>query len=77
VAPANAQNTLFSNPVAGPAEDESKPSGSSPDLLWFLGGGALAAAAALGLWLVVRARRPRGSLITSSMQNDPLPPRRK
>jgi len=76
-APANAQNTLFSNPVAGPAEDESKPSGSSPDLLWFLGGGALAAAAALGLWLVVRARRPRGSLITSSMQNDPLPPRRK
>ena len=42
-----------------------------------LGGGLLMAAAGLVTWLAVRTRRPRGSLITSSLRDDPrLPPRK-
>jgi hypothetical protein len=41
------------------------------------GGGALVVAGSLVGWLVIRARRPRGSLITSCMIDDPrLPPRK-
>ena len=43
----------------------------------FVGGGALVAAVGLAVWLAARARRPRGSLITSSMLDDHLPPRKK
>ncbi len=45
--------------------------------LILIAGGLLVAAAAIVIWLVTRTRRPHGSLITSSMQNDPrLPPRK-
>jgi hypothetical protein len=44
---------------------------------WLVGGGLFAAAAGLGVWLLVRARRPQASLITRSLQNDPRPPPRK
>ena len=45
--------------------------------LVILGSGLLAVALGLVIWLVKRSRRPRGSLITSSMQDDPrLPPRK-
>jgi len=63
-----------------------KPANAGPEhspgdngYLWPLavGGGALAVAGGLAAWLVIRTRRPRGSLITSSMQNDlNLPPRK-
>jgi hypothetical protein len=54
---------------------------ASPDAAnrWpvIIAGGSLAVAAGLVGWLVVRSRRPRGSLITTSMQDDPNLPRRK
>jgi hypothetical protein len=80
VAPVIASNP----PVAPPAKavavaPENNPVASDAGILepLLIGGGALAVAAGLVIWLVVRARRPRGSLITSSMHNDPrLPPRK-
>ncbi len=42
----------------------------------FAGVGALVAAAGLTGWLVMRARRPCGSLITDSMTDDHFPPRK-
>ena len=70
-----------STPVAPETKPASPAAGSPPadaSYVWPLtiGGGALAVAGALVAWLVVRARRPRGSLITSSMLNDPRPPRK-
>jgi hypothetical protein len=55
---------------------------SDPDhgarTLNFISAGLFAAAVGLTIYLWARAgRRPRGSLITSSMQNDPRPPPRK
>jgi hypothetical protein len=75
VAPAGPAITPPSSPVSAVAENTS----SDPGYLWplFIGGGSLVVAAGLVLWLVTRSRRPRGSLITSSMQDDPrLPPRK-
>jgi hypothetical protein len=45
--------------------------------LLIIGGGLLVAALVLVIWLVTRSRQPRGSLITSSMQDDPRQPPRK
>jgi hypothetical protein len=62
--------------AVGAAKTEPTP----PDTGYFvplvLGGGALIVAIALVVGFVVRARRPRGSLITSSMQDDPRRPPR-
>jgi hypothetical protein len=42
-----------------------------------LGGGLLVCAVGLVIWLTRRSQVPRGSLITTSMQDDPrLPPRK-
>jgi hypothetical protein len=58
-----------------PAADTSPDSGFKSRII--LGGVMLVVALGLGIWLVMRVRRPRGSLITSSMQDDPrLPPRK-
>ena len=76
VAPASPAITPPTSPASAVAE--STP--ADPGYLWplFIGGGSLVVAAGLVLWLVTRSRQPRGSLITSSMQNDPrLPPPRK
>jgi len=57
------------------------PGAAAPDTgyLWplVIAGIALLAAVVIVFWLVMRGRRPQGSLITSSMQDDPrLPPRK-
>jgi hypothetical protein len=44
---------------------------------WVLGGAGVVVAAGLVGWLVSRGRRPHGSLITTSMQDDPTLPRRR
>ena len=62
------------NPT-GPAVDGNAAEGGFP-WLWVVGGGAVAAAA-LVIWLAARARRPRSSLITSTMRDDPRWPPRK
>lgn len=70
--PAPPSNTVTAS--AGETE-----TGSDTGSRWplVLGGGLLVAAAGLGIWLSARARRPRGSLITSSLRDDPrLPPRK-
>jgi hypothetical protein len=64
-----------SNAAVAAAEETSSDTGTQWPLL--LGGGLLVAAAGLVIWLVARARRPRGSLITSSLQGDPRRPPRK
>jgi hypothetical protein len=75
VAPASEPNGAPSNPVTAAAE--TVPTNNNYVWAWLLGGGALAVAAVLVLVIVTRTRRPHGSLISSSMQNDPrLPPRR-
>jgi len=76
----------MTSPAKPPGVATFQPSGSAVEsapndrgYLWplTLAGGALAAAAGLVIWLVARTRRPRGSLITSSMLDDPhLPPRK-
>jgi hypothetical protein len=67
-----------SHPVSNAAAASND--GPSPDTAWqkplFIGLGALAVAGSLTGWLVARARRPRGSLITSSMRDDIRTPRR-
>ena len=59
------------------AAPENQPAGAGYLRPLAIGGGAVAVAAALTIWLVARARRPRSSLITSSMQNDLRGPPRK
>ena len=60
--------------VAIPAADTAPDSGFKNLIL--ISGAMLAVALGLVIWLALRARRPRGSLITSSMQDDSrLPPR--
>lgn len=67
VAPTNA------TPAAVPADTD-----HGGQVLKYVGVSLFAAAAGPIIFLWVRAvRRPRGSLITSSMQNDPRPPPRK
>lgn len=56
------------------AEAGGMPSGPASRWLLVAGGGALAVAGGLVVWLVMRSRRPASSLITSSMQNDPRTP---
>jgi len=79
VPPPPAVVNLTSPPAVWPASlaesgTENRPTGTSHRWFWAIGGGALAAVGLTG-WLVIRARRPRSSLITSSMQNDTrLPP---
>jgi hypothetical protein len=64
-----------SNAVAAPAADMSADSGFKNLIL--ISGGMLVVAVGLVVWLVTRSRGPRGSLITSSMQDDRrLPPRK-
>lgn len=73
--PTSPPAALHSNAAATTAEETASDTGTQWPML--LGGGLLAAAIALVAWLALRARRPRGSLITSSMQDDPrLPPRK-
>jgi len=75
VTPTNPPAASPSNTLAAATDETDADSGSRWPMM--LGGGLLAAAIALVAWLVVRARRPRGSLITSSMQDDlRLPPRK-
>jgi hypothetical protein len=78
--------STLAGPVNPPVVPESRPAGALAEnapndrgYVWSLtiGGGALVAAAALVMWLVARSRRPRGSLITRSLQEDPLLPPRK
>ncbi len=73
--PANSPTVSNSTAAATPAVDTSSDTGFQRLIL--IGGGLLAAALGLAVWLAMRSRRPRGSLITSSMRNDPrLPPRK-
>jgi len=59
-------------PAAAPVQDKATP------VLIFIGGGFLVVAVALVVFLFARVRRkPQGSLITSSMQDDKHPPERK
>ena len=77
-------NQLSANPAAGsptnspPVVATSELDDHSPRTLIYVGLGLFAAAIGLMLFLWARsARQPHGSLITSSMQNDPrLPPRK-
>lgn len=73
--------TLTNLPVVAPlrgTEDgtENRPAGRRFPWPWAIGGGALAAMGLAG-WLIIRARRPPSSLITSVMQNDTRRPPRK
>jgi hypothetical protein len=75
VAPTNPPTVSTSNTVAHLAADTSSDNGFQR--LIFIGSGLLVAALGLAVWLTTRFRRPRGSLITSSMQDDSrLPPRK-
>lgn len=76
VAPAGPPSASNLNAVATAAVDTSSDTGFQR--LIFIGGGLLVAALVLVVWLLAtRARRPRGSLISRSMQDDPrLPPRK-
>ncbi len=70
--PASPANTMA---VSAPETETASDTNSRWPLV--LGGGLLAVAAGLVIWLAARSRRPRGSLITSSLQDDPrLPPRK-
>jgi hypothetical protein len=73
--PANLPTASNSTAAATPAVDTSSDTGFQRLIL--IGCGLLVAALGLVVWLATRSRRPRGSLITSSMQDDPrLPPRK-
>lgn len=61
--------------AAGTGEENASSSGHV--WAWALGGAGLVVVAGLVGWLVIRGRRPHGSLITSSMQDDPTLPRRR
>jgi hypothetical protein len=75
VIPAKPAAATNSTAVASAGPDTSNDAGFQK--LIFIAGGLLVAAVALVIWLVTRSRQPRGSLITSSMQDDPrLPPRK-
>jgi hypothetical protein len=75
VAATNPPMVTDSNAVAAPAADMSADSGFKNLIL--ISGGMLVVAVGLVVWLVTRSRGPRGSLITSSMQDDRrLPPRK-
>ena len=64
-----------STAIAAATEDTASDSGFKNLIL--ISGGLLVAAVGLVVWLMTRSRGPRGSLITSSMQDDPrLPPRK-
>jgi hypothetical protein len=68
VAPAPAARPTNASGVV----EESKPADTVHWWLWSIGGGALAGGVVI--WLVARGRRPRSSLITTSMQNDKRQP---
>ena len=73
--PASLPTVSNSTAAATPAVDTSSDTGFQR--LIFIGSGLLVAALGLVVWLATRSRRPRGSLITSSMQDDSrLPPRK-
>jgi hypothetical protein len=75
VVPAKPPAATNSPAVASAGPDTSNDAGFQK--LIFIAGGLLVAAVVLVIWLVTRSRQPRGSLITSSMQDDPrLPPRK-
>jgi len=75
VTPAAPPTATPSNSAAPAVDNSSSDAGSL--LPWIIGGGSLAVAALVVVWLMTRGRQPRGSLITSSMQDDPrLPPRK-
>lgn len=74
-APTNPPPAPVSNVFSAMSEDNA--SDKESNLPVIVGGAAIAASASVVGWLLVRARRPRGSLITSSMQNDTLLPPRK
>ena len=85
-APETISKQVVAAPVTPPPALEAKPveavvetgsSGRGFLIPLAVGGVALVGAAALVTWLMLRSRRPTGSLITSSLQNDPrLPPRK-
>lgn len=76
--PAPALSPASNPPAPAPAPSASQRAPGSGNV-WLLASGAaaLVLAAVIILSLIVRSRRPHGSLITSSMQDDPhLPPRK-
>jgi len=64
-------------PIATAAVVADTPPDSGFQKLIFISSGLLVVALGLVVWLATRSRRPRGSLITSTMQNDPRQPPRK
>lgn len=71
----NPLTVTYTNHSATAAEDNSSVSNSRWPAI--IGGGLLVVAVSVVVWLSVRTRRPRGSLITTSMQDDlRLPPRK-
>jgi LPXTG-motif cell wall-anchored protein len=75
VAPTNPPMAMQSTAVAAPDTAPAPDTGFQMPVL--IAGGLLAAAVLLVIWLVTRSRRPRGSLISSSMQDDlRLPPKK-
>ncbi|HEX9048154.1 MAG TPA: hypothetical protein VF988_14100, partial [Verrucomicrobiae bacterium] len=71
VAPSTRSSSVASNAVPATASAEQ---GSL--LPWLVAGGVLVVVVVVALTAVLRSRRARGSLITSSMQNDPRLPRK-
>jgi hypothetical protein len=77
VAATNPPTATNSTAIATTAADTETPSDTGFQKLIFISSGLLVVALGLVVWLVTRSRRPRGSLISSSMQDDPrLPPRK-
>jgi hypothetical protein len=75
VTPAAPETAPATNSAATATETSSTDTGYVWPLV--IAGAAIALAIVIVLWLVMRGRRPQGSLITSSMADDPrLPPRK-
>ena len=75
ITPTNPPMATNATAVAANAPDTPPDAGFQKLIL--IAGGLLVAALMLVIWLATRFRRPHGSLISSSMQDDPrLPPRK-
>jgi hypothetical protein len=73
--PAAPETAPASNTVVATTESNSTDAGYVWPLV--IAGASIVLAIVIVLWLVMRSKRPQGSLITSSMRDDPrLPPRK-